>query len=118
MTTNKAVDRVGVTPPTLAAAGDYPAVELGRSVRWRYTSRTHHGTCRIDGETLDLRVRIEHPKARVVPDVLGVEAWLRSKTAEPTTVEELAIAAHAALGGRVTVVGSTRTHGRIRVEIG
>jgi hypothetical protein len=89
--------------------------EVGPMRAWRYTSKPHVGRCKVDGESLRLRVRVEYGRAATVPDVLHVERWLAGACRTPTTVEDVAAAAHAVFGGVVTAVGETATHGRIRV---
>ncbi len=88
-----------------------------RMAEWSYTSKPARGKCRIDHETLHLRLRIELADADEVPDVLGVEAWLAEAGREEATVEEYAKAALTVFGGTVTMVGRTRTHGRIKVVL-
>ena len=88
-----------------------------RVAEWSYTSKPARGRCRIDHETLHLRLRVELARPDKVPDVLGVEAWLADLCRTEATVEEYAAAAVREFGGTVTVVGRTRTHGRIKVVL-
>lgn len=84
---------------------------------WSYTSKPARGRCRIDHEEIRLKLRIELTDTDRVPDVLGVERWLAALCEKESTVEEYATAALAEFGGTVTVVGRTRTHGRIKVVL-
>lgn len=88
-----------------------------RLAEWSYTSKPARGRCRIDGRTLHLRLRLELKNVDAVPDVLAVEAWLAWAGRTEATVEEYAKAAVAEFGGKVTVVGSTATHGKIRATL-
>jgi hypothetical protein len=92
--------------------------EMKRTLkRWTYTTLPFKGKCKIDGETISFRMRLEAVNLHHVPDVLGIEAWCKEAAATPTTVEEFALLASDQFEMQVTVIGKTKTHGTIRVTI-
>lgn len=80
---------------------------------WQYTSLYHRGVCSVDGQVITMRFRIDLVNPSRVPDVLGVEFYIRAMTATPDTLEGYTGKLACILGVPVTGRGKTATHGKI-----
>ena len=84
---------------------------------WQYTTLAHRGVCSVDGQVIVMKFRLDLINPQQVPDVLGVESYIRAMTATPDTLEGYTgkLAAHLKIP--VTGRGKTATHGKIICSI-
>jgi len=84
---------------------------------WQYTTKTHAGTCIVDGMKITMRFTIVLTGPKAVPDVLGIEEACKAMSQEQDTLEGYTAKLATLLGCTVVGKGKTKTHGVITVTI-
>ena len=83
---------------------------------WSYDCLPRVGTCRIDGQPLNLNLRLEG-WVKTPLDVLDVEAWFAELVKTPLTVEDVARAAVRRWGLTAFARGFAHAHGLITFRV-